>query len=328
MCAAAACAVVAAVSCAPEPSAEAPRRLMTPVTMGVGLEPLSALAIVAETEDFFSRQGVAATVRKFPSGKLAMEALLAGDVQVATVAETPVVFDSFTRQDFRVLAIIGTADNEIRIVARKDRGIHSHGDLKGRRIATQEASSMHFFLHMFLINHGLMTKDVTVTYAPPEALAGMLVDGRVDACSTREPVISRVRAALGEKAVVFEEPGLFVKYYLVVVEQRFLERNPGAARSILHALASAEVFAQEHLQEMTSAVARAIKIERAVLEHLWPCMDLRVRLSQSLLSAMEDEARWAMSSGLVKAAVAPNYLRLVHPNALLDVKPAAMGIIR
>jgi NitT/TauT family transport system substrate-binding protein len=296
--------------------------------MGIGLEPLSALAIVAEMENFFSRRGVAATVRKFPSGKLAMEALLAGDVQVATVAETPVVFDSFARRDFRILAIIGTADNEIRIIARKDRGICNHGDLKGRRVATQEASSMHFFLHMFLVKHGLMGKEVAITYAPPDTLAGMLVSGQVDACSTREPVISRVRAALGENAVVFEEPGLFVKYYLVVAEQRFLERNPAAACAILRALVDAETYAKQHPRKTTTAVARAIKIEEAVLKQLWSCVDLRVRLSQSLLSAMEDEARWALGSGLVKAVAAPNYLQLVHLNALLDVKPAAAGIIR
>lgn len=320
--------VVANLSCGPEYPPKAAARPKTAVTLAIGLEPLAALAIIAENEGFFSRQGLAATVRKYPSGKLAMDAMLSGEAQVATVSETPVVFESFKRQDFHLLASIGTSDNEIRIVARKDKGIHQRGDLKGKLIAAQEASSMHFFLHMFLVKHGLSEKDVTIAYAPPDALAGMLMDGRADACSTREPIISRAMAALGENAVVFEEPGLFVKYYTLAATRRFVEEKPLAARAVLRAMADAEMFAKAHPQLAATVVARTIKIARPTLEQLWPSIDLRLRLSQSLLLALEDEARWTLSGGLVKGAVMPNYLRLIHLDAMLAVKPSAVGIIR
>jgi len=320
--------VAANFSCGPEYPPKAGTRSRTAVTLAIGLEPLAALAIIAESEGFFARHGLAASVRKYPSGKLAMDAMLAGEAQMATVAETPVVFESFKRQDFRILASIGTSDNEIRIVARKDEGIRQHGDLKGKRIATQEASSMHFFLHMFLIKHGLSEKDVTIAYAPPDALAGMLMDGRADACSTREPIISRAVAALGENAIIFEEPGLFVKYYTIVAARRFVEEKQQATRAVLRAMADAEVFAKEHPQQATAVVARTIKIARPTLDQLWPSLDLRLRLSQSLLLALEDEARWTLGGGLVKDAAMPNYLRLIHLATMLEVKPSAVGIIR
>jgi NitT/TauT family transport system substrate-binding protein len=315
-------------SCKPGQPPEAVRRAPVPVTLGIGLEPLAASVIVAESEGFFGRRGIAATVRKFPSGKLAMDAMLAGETQLATVSETPVVFESFKRQDFRVLAIIGTSDNEARVVARKDRGVRARPDLKGRRIATQEASSMHFFLHMFLLKHGLLEKDVAITFAPPGALVGMLADGRADACCAREPIISRAVAALGENATVFEEPGLFVRYYLLVTTQRFLQENPGAVRAILRALADAEASSKAHPERAAAAVARAIQIAKPVIERVWPSLDLRLRLNQSLLLAMEDEARWTLGGGLVKDTPMPNYLQFVHLDAMLSVKPSAVSIIR
>ena len=315
-------------SCKPGQSAGAPGRSPTPVTLGIGVEPLAAPVILAESEGFFARRGVAASVRRFASGKLAMAAMLAGETQMATAAETPMVFESFNRRDFRVLAIIASSDNEGRIVVRQDRGIRAPGDLKGRRIVTQGASAMHFFLHMFLIKHGLSEKDVTIIFAPTDTFAEQLLDGRADACCAREPLISRAVAALGDKAAVFEAPGLFVKYYLLVTTQRFLQENPGAARAVLRALADAEVFAKAHPRQATGAVARTFQIAVPVVERLWPSLDLRLRLSQSLLLAMEDEARWTLSGRLVREAAMPNYLQFVHLDAMLSVKPSAVSIIR
>lgn len=315
-------------SCKPDPPSEQSGRAPMPVVLSVGTEPLAAPVIIAASQGFFARRGVAASVHPFPSGKLALGAMLTGEAHVATVSETAVVFESFTRRDLRILAIIGTSDNEVCILARKDGGIRTHRDLKGRRIATQEASSMHFFLHMFLIKHGLSEKDVAITYASPDALAGMLIDGRVDACCAREPVVSRAMAALGGNAMVFEEPGLFVKYYLLVTTQRFLQEQPAAAGAILRAVADAEMFAKAEPQRAADAVAQAIRIARPVIGRLWPSLDLRLRLSQSLLPALEDEARWTISGGLVADAAVPNYLQFIHPDAMLAVKPSAVSIIR
>ena len=320
--------VVTSSSCRQERPPEAAGQALPPMTLGVGLEPMAALAIIAEAEGFFARQGIDVSARKYPSGKLAMDAMLSGELQMATVAETPVMFDSFKRRDFRVLAVIGTCDNEIKIVARKDRGLRQRSDLKGRRIAAQEASSMHFFLHMFLIKHGLTKKDVSIVYAPPDTLAQMLIDGQVDACSMREPFISQAAAVLGDNALIFEEPGLYVKYYAVVVAQRFLEEHPRSVSAVLRALADAEAFAKDQPQQATAVVARTIQMARPALDPLWPCVDLRLRLNQSLLVALEDQAHWAMDEGLVKAAAMPNYLQFMYLDAMLAVKPSAVNVIR
>lgn len=49
----------------------------------------------------FFAEGLDVVLHKYPTGKLALDGLLAGEIDVATVAETPVMFNSqeylFTR---------------------------------------------------------------------------------------------------------------------------------------------------------------------------------------------------------------------------------------
>jgi NitT/TauT family transport system substrate-binding protein len=43
---------------------------------------------------------------------------------------------------------------------------------------------------------------------------------------------------------------------------------------------------------------------------------------------MEDGARWRIKQGIAEAANVPNYLDYIYFDALEEVKPKAIGIIR
>lgn len=315
-------------SCQPEPSAPPPKELMTPVTMGVGMAPLASLAILADSERLFAREGVTVSVRKFASGKLALDALMAGEVQVATAAVTPVVFSSFKRRDFSIVAGIGSSGSDTRLIGRKDRGVVRPQDLRGRRIATQEASAVHFFLHMFLLKHGLTEKDVIIRGMEPDRFPQALARGEVDACAMREPLISRTLVLLGGQAMVFENPGLYVEHYNLLVCNRSLDARPEMVRRLLRALLAAETLAKNQPRRAVATVARTFAIGEPAMQQLWPCLNLRVRLDQTLLLALEDQARWAMEGHLVEFTAMPNYLQFVRLNAMLSVKPSAVSVIR
>ncbi|MCX6898853.1 MAG: NrtA/SsuA/CpmA family ABC transporter substrate-binding protein [Verrucomicrobia bacterium] len=311
-------------SCKPQ---QPPKTAMS-VTMAVGMLPLTSLVILADHEGLFSRAGVAVTVKKCTTGVMAMDVLQAGEAQIAVAGDTPVVFGSFERRDFRVVTSVASWDNDVTVMARKDRGIVRPADLKGKRIATQKTSVVQFFLHMFLLKHGLSEKDVTICYMPQTEFPQALARGDADAASIREPFTSQANRLLGGNAVAFEEPGLYVEYYSLMASNRFLKEQPEAARCIVRALLAAEAFAKNQPQRARSIVARTISMPEPTLRQLWPRLELRVRLSQSLLVALEDQARWAMSSHLVEQTAMPNYLQFVHLDAMLSVKPSAVSVIR
>lgn len=319
--------LVSVTGCKPPPAA-VPAGPPLPVTVGLGLEAVNGLALLAHRQGEFDRQGLAVTVSNYPSGKAALGALLRGEVAIATVAETPLVLASFQRSDLRVVAVVGESDNEIKIVARRDRGIAGPADLRGKRIATQSVSSMHFFAYLYLLKQGLTEKEVRLSFAAPEALPELLVRGEVDALSLREPLISTVTERLGANALVLPDRGLYVKSYCLVTTQRLLAEQPAVVTRLLQALLETERQVRRQPEPAQEQLAATLGIAPVVIRRLWPDLDLRVRLPQSLLLSLEDEARWAMGAKLVEAAGMPNYLHFVDVNPLATLRAEAVTVIR
>jgi NitT/TauT family transport system substrate-binding protein len=320
-------ALVSVTGCKPRP-ATVPSGPPLPVTVGLGLEAVNGLALLAHRQGEFGRQGLAATLSNYPSGKVALGALLRGEVELATVAQTPLVQASFQRSDLRVLAVVGESDNEIKIVARRDRGIAGPADLRGKRLATQSVSSMHFFAHLYLLKQGLTEKDVRLSFVAPEALPDLLLRGEVDAVSMREPLISSVTDRLGANALVLQDRGLYVKSYCLVTTQRYLAEKPATVSRLLQALLEMERQVRRQPEPAQEQLAGALGIAPVVIRRLWVDLDLRVRLPQSLLLSLEDEARWALGAKLVEAAGMPNYLHFVDVNPLAALRAEAVTVIR
>lgn len=311
----------------PGSNGAAPEPRIPRVTLGIALEPLGALTIVAADKALFEKNGLPATFRYYPSGKLALEALCAGEVDLATVSETPVVFQSFHRRDIRIVATLGTSDDEPRIVARKDSGIRSPQDLRGKRLGTQRGSAVHFFLHLFLLRHRIPYEELTVRFHDPEELLPALIRGDIDAYSMREPYVTRARRELGDAVAVFSEPGLYVKTYCLVTTRAFAAGHPGTLVRALRSLVAAESFAREHPLEARRIVSRRLGAPEPEFDPLWAKLTFRVALEQALLVSMRDEAQWAITNNLTETKVMPNYFDHLYLDGLKAVRPEAVTVI-
>ena len=299
-----------------------------PVRLGLALQPPSALMILAHGEGFFAAEGLDVRVTEYVSGKRALAGLLSAEVDVATTAAVPIVFAAFERKDLKILATIASVGNEQRIVARKSRGIQSPKDLRGKRVATQRGSAVHFFLHLFLTKHGLSGNDVRLSFMKAEQLPQSLAQGEIDAFSMREPFVSRARGLLAGDAVVFAEPGLYFRTEHLITTDRFIQGKSGTIRKLLRALLRAEQLARSDPERARRLVAARLDISQSALASSWPDFELEVSLDQALLTSMEDQARWAIESGLTERRAMPNYLEFIHTAGLDAEKPDAVTIIR
>ncbi|MHB8835234.1 MAG: ABC transporter substrate-binding protein [Candidatus Methylomirabilia bacterium] len=64
------------------------------LSIGVGTIIIAAPLFIAQEKGLFFAEGLDVVLHKYPTGKLALDGLLAGEIDVATVAETPVMFNS------------------------------------------------------------------------------------------------------------------------------------------------------------------------------------------------------------------------------------------
>jgi NitT/TauT family transport system substrate-binding protein len=255
---------------------------------------MSALVVIAETEGFLRKEGLDVTIKEYASGRLALQGMLRGQAEFATAADSPIVVSSFERDDFKILATIASSDNDPKIVARRDRGIAKPTDLAGKRIGTQKGSAVHFFLYHFLLKHGLRGARTTVVFLEPTELPSALAHGEIDALSMREPVV---------------------------------KNRSSVVNKILRSLIQAEEYTKRHPEQARRKVANRLKILEPVLSREWDGLWLQVSLEQSLLLNLEDQARWAVSEGLVKEKKMPNFLNIILPDPLYTIRPEAVRLI-
>jgi ABC-type nitrate/sulfonate/bicarbonate transport system substrate-binding protein len=267
--------------------------------------------------------------KPFPSGKRALhEGLVPGEVDIAISADIPVMLQTFKDRQLRILTTLGATSDVNAIVARSDRGINLPTDLKGKRIATQKASAVHYFMHLFLRKHSISDKKVHCSFMKAEQLPIALADGTIDAFSMREPYIGKALRLLGDKAVLFSAPGIYPQTEMVVTHRQFIQNNPKVIRGLMQALLAAERFANDNPEQAAEILAKRLGADRKLIAELWPKLDLSITLHQPLVLLLESQARWALREGLVDGDEIPDYTSHMYLDALRDLKPEAVTVIR
>ncbi len=299
------------------------------IILGCETSFLPSTVWIAENKGYFQEGGLKVKIKEFGSGKTALATMLSeGNLDMVTVAQTPVVFNSFKRSDYVIIGTMACSDKDVKILARRDKGIKNSSDLRGRKVGITKGSTGHFFLALFLTRHGLKLSEVETTDLEAPDLPGALAKGQVDAISTWEPHILNARKLLGEKALLLPAEGIFREDFYFVAKRNFVENNPEILKNFLRAIKKGEEFIQENREESINIVSRRLKLDKELTASTWNDFNFQLMLDQTILVTLEDEARWVIREGLNDKKIAPNYLHFIYTDALEEVKPEAVTIIR
>ena len=298
------------------------------ITVAIGTGPVTSLIHIAFIKGYFENEGLDFVVQQHQSGKSAFNAVIEGEADLATAAETPIMHAIMRGEKIYILTTISSTEKNKMIVARKDKGVSIPNDLKGKKIGVPVGTNAEFFMDSFLIMHGISRDEVEVINVESNAIVDTLTGGEVDAVSTWNPYINILQEGLGDNGVTFSGEGIYRETFNIVTKQDFANENPETIKKVLRALIKAYEFIEENLDEAQEIVAGRIGMDIPALSELWKLYDFRVTLDQSLLVTLEAEARWAIKNKLTDATEVPNYLDYIYMDALEEVKPEAVGIIR
>jgi ABC-type nitrate/sulfonate/bicarbonate transport system substrate-binding protein len=297
-------------------------------TIGVASVVAALPIIVAQEKGYFSDEGLDVTFKFYPSGKKAMEGMFAGEADIATSAETPILHNSFFRDDFVVLATFAYSYDDAKVLGREDKGVSKPSDLKGKKIGTVAGTGAHFFAHLYLAEHGIDLSAVTMVDIAPADLPGALKDGKVDAIVVWEPVAYQVKKALPDKIVKLPKSDLYKETFNLAAMRSYANGHPGGLIKMLKAVDRATIFIKQNKKEATAVMAKVLKLDEDVLNSTVDDFVFELSLEDSLLITLEDEARWAMKNGFTDKTKVPNYLGYVYPDAMKAIKPEAVTIIK
>jgi ABC-type nitrate/sulfonate/bicarbonate transport system substrate-binding protein len=313
------------LGCKPTQKQAGPREK---ITIAYSTASNAVLVYIAFAKGYFAEEGLDAVPQPHAFGKLALNAVVEGKADLATVADTPIVFAVMKGEKITTLAVIQTSNRDNAIVARKDRGIAKPAGLRGKNIGVPLGTNADFFLYSLLLDHDVKREQVTLVDMKPDEMAAALDQGKVDAVSTFNPTIKQLERQLGKHGIVFFGESLYTETICIAAMQEYPRKNPEAVKKFLRALIKAELFVQQNDKEARNLVAEFIKIDRAVLDEIWDVFTFRVALDQALLVNFEDQTRWVLKNKLAPRKTMPNYLDCIYADGLYSVKPEGVRIVR
>jgi sulfonate transport system substrate-binding protein len=298
------------------------------ITIAYGAMVDTTLVQVAQKQGYYLKEGLDAILLPRSHGKAALGEALTGKADFATVAETPVIFAVMQGEKISILATIQASKKNNAILARKDKRILTPLDLKGRNIGVTLGTTADFFMHAFLIEHGISRNDIKIVNLKPEEMPHALESGDVDAVSAFHPYLRQTQKNIGDRGIIFYDEEIYTQTFNIVATQDFVNRNPDKIKKFLRALIRAEDFVRQHPEEAQKIVADTSGIDLALVREVWADSAFSVALDQALLLAMEDESQWAIRNKLTNTANVPNYLNFIYLEGLQAVKPSAVRILR
>jgi NitT/TauT family transport system substrate-binding protein len=171
-------------------------------------------------------------------------------------------------------------------------------------------------------------QDITlVDVRTPDGWVNAVADGDIDAISTAQPYANAAKDRLGKDAIVWPAQSSQPLFALVIATDGWITGHPGSATRFLTSLAEAEEYAGLHPAEARSIVQHRLDLDTGYMDTVWEQNHFSLTLDQSLVLAMEDEARWMIANNLTNAAAVPDFRRYLYPEALEAVKPGSVNII-
>lgn len=308
----------------------APKRYsgkMESITIGTLPYEGSALIYIAEEQKLFRQNGLNITVKDYETGLATTDALIKGDVDVAACAEFIIVGKAFQKEKILEIATIAKNLNEL-IIARTDKGIKTFADLKGKKVGVPRRTVAEFYLGRFLELNGMNIKEITPVDLLPSRLQDALAHGDVDAVIAWQPWASQIEKQVLNDKVVWSAQSNQLLYWNIIGTDAWVADHPEIMKRLLGSLIQAEEYLARHPGEAKVIVQTRLKYDDAYMAKVWSQQQTSVTLDQSLITAMEDEARWMIKNDLTNQRQVPDFVNYLYTDGLKVTKPDAVNIIR
>jgi len=233
----------------------------------------------------------------------------------------------FANDNISIIASI-SASYVIDLVGLTGKGITTVADIKGKRIGVPLGTINEFYFGQFLELNGMSINDVTMVNLTAAQDAAALTNGSVDAVVTRDPWESQILGQFPGGTVTWSLQSGQAAYSVLFCRNEWLEQNSGLVKRFLNSLAEAEGFIIEHPSQAKAILQQNYGYTDEYVNDIWPDYQFSLSLDESLIAAMEDEARWTIGNNLTTSTQVPNFLNYLYSEGLKAIEPDSVNIIQ
>jgi sulfonate transport system substrate-binding protein len=202
---------------------------------------------------------------EFPGGPQLLEGLNAGAVDVGTVGETPPIFAQAGGVDFVYIGSEPPAPRAEAIVVQHDSPIRSVAELRGKRVALNRGSNVHYLLVEALKKANLRYEDIQPVYLAPADARAAFTSNSVDAWAIWDPYFAAIERQANARVIATGE-GLVnnTQYYLA--GRKFAAAHAPVVHALLEEIATVDTYARANIATVASQLSPLVGLDASTLE--------------------------------------------------------------
>ena len=208
-------------------------------------------------EKRLAEQGFDVTWTEFPGGPQLLEGLNVGSVDFGMTGETPPVFAQAASADLVYVAFEPASPTAEAILVPKDSSVQSVADLKGKRVALNKGSNVHYLLVQALKEAGLSLSDIEPVYLPPADARAAFESGAVAAWVIWDPFQAAAEQQL-QARTLRDGTGLVNNYQFYLSTAPFAQKNPEVIHSVIDEIRNVGQWVEANYQAASEQVAPAL----------------------------------------------------------------------
>jgi len=229
-----------------------PAHAAAPKEVRIGYQKYGTLTLLkgrGTLEKRLAEKNITVKWTEFPAGPQLLEGLNVGSIDFGTVGEAPPIFAQAAGANLVYVGNEPPSPGSEAIVVPKGSALRSLADLKGKKIALNKGSNVHFLLVKALEKAGIAYADIQPVYLPPADARAAFERGAVDAWVIWDPFLAAAEKQLGARVLV-DGKGLVANHQFYLASRGFAQQNPELVRIVLDELARVDEWGRTHPQEV------------------------------------------------------------------------------
>jgi sulfonate transport system substrate-binding protein len=226
---------------------------------------LTVLKAKGDLEKRLATLGVDVKWTEFPAGPQLLEGLNVGSIDFGTVGEAPPIFAQAAGADLVYVANQPPAPAAEAIVVPKGSAIKSVAELKGKKVALNKGSNVHFLLVKALEKAGLKYTDIQTVFLPPADARAAFERGSVDAWVIWDPFLAAAEKQINAR-VLADGKGIVANHQFYLAARDYAAKNPKVIQAIVDELARLDTWAAKDPKAVTQLLAPQIGLDADITD--------------------------------------------------------------
>jgi len=231
---------------------------------------LTLLKARGTLEKRLAPQGITVKWTEFPAGPQLLEGLNVGVIDFGTVGEAPPIFAQAAGAQLAYIGNEPPAPTAEAIVVPKNSAIKSVADLRGKRVALNKGSNVHYLLVRQLERAGVAYSEIQPVYLPPADARAAFERGAVDAWVIWDPFLAAAEKQL-EARVLADGRGADGKnvvsnHQFYLASRPYAQARPDVVTTILDELAQLGQWAGKHPKDAATVLVKETALDTSVLD--------------------------------------------------------------